>query len=68
MTIRWQDHIPDTEVLARANMPGVHTLIEKAQARWLELVALRSSLKRRKLRFKDDRGVTFESVEFVVEN
>ena len=34
MKIRWQDHIPDTEILARANMPSMHTLLGKAQARW----------------------------------
>ncbi|XP_019641391.1 PREDICTED: uncharacterized protein LOC109482934 [Branchiostoma belcheri] len=34
LKIHWQDHTPDTEVLSRANMPSIHTLIEKAQARW----------------------------------
>ena len=27
MKIRWQDKIPDTEVLSRANMPTVHTVL-----------------------------------------
>ena len=26
--------IPGTEVLSRAGMPSIHTLLEKAQARW----------------------------------
>ena len=34
MKIRWQDHIPNTEILAPANMPSMHTLLLKAQARW----------------------------------
>ncbi len=34
LRIRWQKRIPDTEVLSYANMPSIHTLIEKAQARW----------------------------------
>ncbi|KAI8491883.1 hypothetical protein Bbelb_302560 [Branchiostoma belcheri] len=33
-TLLYAYHIPDTEVLSRANMPSIHTLIEKAQARW----------------------------------
>ena len=32
--IRWQDKIPDTEVLRRASIPGVHTLLKKSQVRW----------------------------------
>ena len=32
--IRWQDKIPDTEVLQRAGIPSVYTLLQKAQARW----------------------------------
>ena len=32
--IRWQDKIPDTEVLSLVGIPSIHTLLEKAQARW----------------------------------
>ena len=31
---RWQDKIPDTEVLKKANMQSVHTLLKLAQLRW----------------------------------
>ena len=34
LKIRWQDKIPDTEVLKKANMQSVHTLLELAQIRW----------------------------------
>ena len=32
--IKWQDMIPDTEVLKRAEMQSVHTLLKLAQLRW----------------------------------
>lgn len=32
--IRWQEKVPDTAVLARANLPSVHTLLQKSQVRW----------------------------------
>lgn len=32
--IRWQDKIPDTDVLAKANLPSIHTLLQKSQVRW----------------------------------
>ena len=34
LKIRWQDKIPDTEVLNKANMQSVHTLLKLAQLRW----------------------------------
>ena len=34
LKIRWQDKIPDTEVLKKANMQSVHTLLKLAQLRW----------------------------------
>ena len=34
LNIRWQDRIPDTEVLERAELPSVITTMRKAQARW----------------------------------
>ena len=34
LKIRWQDKIPDTEVLKKANMQSVHTLLNLAQLRW----------------------------------
>ena len=33
LKIRWQDKIPDTEVLKKANMQSVHTLLKLAQLR-----------------------------------
>ena len=32
--IRWQDKIPDTEVLERTGLSSIHTLLLKSQARW----------------------------------
>jgi len=37
--IRWQDKVPDTEVLERANLPSIHTLLQKNQVRWAGHVA-----------------------------
>ena len=37
--IKWQDKIPDTEVLARAGLPSIHTLLKKSQLRWAGHVA-----------------------------
>ena len=34
LKIKWQDSIPDTEVLKRAGMQSVHTLLKLAQLRW----------------------------------
>ena len=34
LQIKWQDRIPDTEVLKRAGMQSVHTLQKLAQLRW----------------------------------
>ena len=34
LKIRWQDKIPDTEVLKKAKMQCVHTLLKLAQLRW----------------------------------
>ena len=34
LKIKWQDRIPDTEVLKRARMQSVHTLLKLAQLRW----------------------------------
>ncbi|XP_072106353.1 LOW QUALITY PROTEIN: uncharacterized protein [Mobula birostris] len=32
--IRWQDKVPDAEVLSRASLPSVHTRLMRAQTRW----------------------------------
>ena len=37
--IKWQDKIPDTEVLARADLPSIHTLLKKSQLQWAGHVA-----------------------------
>ena len=34
LKIKWQDRIPDTEVLNKAGMQSVHTLLKLAQFRW----------------------------------
>lgn len=34
MRIRWQDKVPDTEVLIWADIPSSHTLLMKSQMRW----------------------------------
>ena len=34
MIIKWQDTVPDTEVLTRAGIPSINTLLQKAQMRW----------------------------------
>ena len=38
LNIKWQDRIPDTEVLKRAGMQSVHTLLKLAQLRWIGIV------------------------------
>ena len=37
--IKWQDRIPDTEVLKRAGMQSIHTLLKLAQLRWTDHVS-----------------------------
>ena len=34
LRIKWQDMVPDTEVLTRAGILNIHTLLQKAQVRW----------------------------------
>ena len=34
LKIKWQDRVPDTEVLEQTNMPSIYTLLRKAQLRW----------------------------------
>ena len=38
LKIMWQDKIPDTEVLKKAKMQSVHTLLKLAQLRWTDHV------------------------------
>ena len=35
LKIKWQDRIPDTEVLKRAGMQSIDTLLKLAQLRWI---------------------------------
>ena len=35
LKIKWQDGIPDTEVLKNAGIQNVHTLLKLAQLRWI---------------------------------
>ena len=37
LKIKWQDRIPDTEVLKRAGMQSIHTLVKLAQLRWTNM-------------------------------
>ena len=39
LKIKWQDRIPDTEVLKRAGMQSIHTLLKLTQLRWTDHVA-----------------------------
>uniref|UniRef100_A0A8C5PLD5 Reverse transcriptase n=1 Tax=Leptobrachium leishanense TaxID=445787 RepID=A0A8C5PLD5_9ANUR len=39
LRIRWQDKVPDTEVLSRVGLLSVYTLLMKAQTRWAGHVA-----------------------------
>ena len=34
LSINWQDMVPDTEVLTRAGIPSIHTILQKAQVRY----------------------------------
>jgi hypothetical protein len=34
LNIRWQDKVPDTEVLTRANLPSIYTILQRSQVRW----------------------------------
>ena len=43
--IKWQDMIPNTEVLKKCNMPGIEALLLQAQLRWCGHL----------VRIKDDR-------------
>ena len=42
LSIKWQDMVPDTEMLTRAGIPSIHTLLQKTEVRWAGLVALMS--------------------------
>ena len=37
--IKWQDRIPDTEVLTRADLPSIYTILMQSQLRWAGHVA-----------------------------
>ena len=39
LNIEWQDGIPDTEVLARAGLSGIYTVLMQSQLRWAGHVA-----------------------------
>ena len=40
VSIKWQDMVPDTEVLTRAGIPRIHTLLQKAQVRWAVFLSM----------------------------
>ena len=35
LRIKWQDKVPNTEVLTCMGMPSIHTLLSKVQVRWV---------------------------------
>ena len=35
LKIKWQDKIPDTEVLTKADLPSIHSILIKAQLQWV---------------------------------
>ena len=39
LNIKWQDRIPDTEVLAQADLPSIYTILMQSQLRWTGHVA-----------------------------
>ncbi|KAI0224060.1 hypothetical protein LSAT2_024917 [Lamellibrachia satsuma] len=39
LNIKWQDRIPDTEVLAQADLPSIYTTLMQSQLRWAGHVA-----------------------------
>ncbi|XP_053405094.1 uncharacterized protein LOC128558876 [Mercenaria mercenaria] len=34
MNIKWQDKIPDTDVLTRAKLPSIYAILQRSQVRW----------------------------------
>lgn len=34
LNIRWQNRIPDTDILAKANLPSIYTMPQRCHARW----------------------------------
>ena len=38
LRIRWQDWVPKTEVLERANMSSLHAVLSERRLRWLDHV------------------------------
>ena len=39
LSVKWQDKVPDTEVLTRAGLPSIHTMLMHSQLRWAGHVA-----------------------------
>ena len=35
LSINWQYMVPDTDVLTRAGIPSIHTILQKAQVIWV---------------------------------
>ena len=61
MKVRLQDHIPDTEILSHAS---IHTLIEKARARWAGHVLRMNDQRISKLLAEDKRQVGRPNLHF----
>ena len=34
LNIKWQEKVPDTEILARSGLPSIHTILMQSQLRW----------------------------------
>ena len=70
--IKWQDMIPNTEVLKKCNMPGIEVLLLQAQLRWCgHLVQLKEGSRTaggQKLRFKDTLKSNLKSCNFDISN
>ena len=58
LKIKWQDRIPDTEVLKRAGIQSVHTLLKLAQLRWEAISGCLRNVCQRKSTMENRNGQT----------
>ena len=65
LKIRWQDKIPDTEVLKKAKMQSVHTLLKLAQLRWTGHV---TRMPGQKKRYKDTLKASLKDFSIPIES
>jgi len=77
LNIKWQDKIPDTEVLSRADLPSIYTILQRSQVRWAghmpdarlpkqllygELSSGKRSIGGQRKRFKDSLNVSMKKL------